>query len=216
MPPRKTFTRVSRLTAMDTDVRSALGLIRKVKSSVSSQLCANRPPQGGRPAQGWKAWFSIRLAGFWHIITGEQPSTSPDGPFAELVSAAWNSLHPNIPEVKWGTFVRRFARSGSLDEALFTAFIAGRFAHRIGYAESRAVTNLAGGKLGLYPTGTTGLVYDRLAMRYCALDGGGRLLQSQSPDKARITDHASWPQHLRPVQLRTTSGSQRRFWISPA
>lgn len=136
------------LTAMDTDVRSALGLIRKVKSSVSSQLWANRPPQGGRPAQGWKAWFTIRLAGFWHIITGEQPSTSPDGPFAELVSAAWNSLHPNIPEVKWGTFVRRFARSGSLDEALFTAFIAGRFAHRIGYAQSRAVTNLAGGKLG--------------------------------------------------------------------
>ena len=107
------------LTAMDTDVRSALGLIRKVKSSVSSQLWANRPPQGGRPAQGWKAWFTIRLAGFWHIITGEQPSTSPDGPFAELVSAAWNSLHPNIPEVKWGHFrssickVRK-SRRGSL------------------------------------------------------------------------------------------------------
>jgi hypothetical protein len=119
------------LTPRDTEVRSAAELVRTAKARVSSELRAIRSPQGGKPAQNWKAWFVVRLAGFWHIITGEQPSSSPDGVFAELVSAAWNSLHSNIPEIKWDTFVRRFAGSANLDELLRTAVIASICAHRL-------------------------------------------------------------------------------------
>jgi hypothetical protein len=117
-----------RLTPTDTEMQSAF---RKAKAKASANLCVMRPTQGGKPAQSWKAWFVFRLAAFCHIITGEQPSSSPNSAFAELVSAAWNSLHPNIPEIKWETFVRRFTGSESLEEALETAFIASLYAHRI-------------------------------------------------------------------------------------
>ena len=99
---------------------------------MSSELHACRPPEGGKPPQAWKRWFVFRLAAFWHIITGEQPSTSPDSDFAKLVFAAWISLHPNPPEkIKWESVVRWFDRSASLEEALETALIASLFAHRL-------------------------------------------------------------------------------------
>jgi hypothetical protein len=118
------------LTPTDTEIRFAVELVRKAKARVSSESHACRPPEGGRPAQAWKRWFVFRLAAFWHIITGDQPPSSPDSDFAELVAAAWNSLHPSIPEIKWDTYVRGFAKSASLKEALETSFIASLFAHR--------------------------------------------------------------------------------------
>jgi len=124
-----------RLIATDTEIQSAVELVQKAKARVSTELDVSRPLEGGKPAQSWKAWFVFRLAGFWHIITGEQPSPSPNGAFAGLVSAAWNSLHPKIPEIKWDSFVRRFARSASreeaLEEALETASIVSVYAYRI-------------------------------------------------------------------------------------
>jgi len=117
-----------RLTPTDTDMQSAF---RKAKTRAFASLCAMRPLQGGKPTQSWKAWFVIRLGGFWHIIMGEQPSPSPDSAFAALVCAAWDSFHPNIPKIYWDTFVRRYARSAKLKEALQTAFITSAYAHRI-------------------------------------------------------------------------------------
>jgi hypothetical protein len=122
----------------DTEIRSVLEQVRTAKARASSQLREIRPPEGGRPAQSWKAWFVFRLAAFWHIITGEQPPLSPDSDFAGLVSAAWNSLHPKIPEITWeipaitwDSYVRRFAKSADLKEALETASIASLCAHGI-------------------------------------------------------------------------------------
>ena len=125
----KSLTAYLRLTATATEIQSALERVQKEKARVCADLLAFPAGEDGRPAQGWKHWFVFRLAAFWHIITGAQPPSSPDSDFAELVAAAWNSLHPDI-EIEWESSVRRFARSASLDEALETAFIASLFAHR--------------------------------------------------------------------------------------
>lgn len=127
----KAFAECLRLNPTDMEVRSRLEQVLTDMAKVTAQLRASRPSEGGRPAQNWKAWFVYRVAGFWHIITGEQPSTSPDGPFAKLVAAAWNSFNPKIPEVDWDSFVGRFAKSGSLEEALETAGIANACARRL-------------------------------------------------------------------------------------
>jgi hypothetical protein len=119
------------LTETDTEIRSVLGQVRAAKARASSQLREIRPTEGGKPAQSWKAWFVFRLAAFWHIITGKQPPISPDSDFAGLVSTAWNSLHSKIPEITWDSYVRRFAKSANLKEALKTASIASLYAHRI-------------------------------------------------------------------------------------
>jgi hypothetical protein len=114
------------VSEIDTDIRSAAELVRNAQARVSSKL-----RKGGKPAQNWKAWFVFRIAAFWHIVMGKQPSSSPDGAFAQLVCAAWNSLHPKIQEIKWDTYVRRFATSATLREALETASIATAYARRI-------------------------------------------------------------------------------------
>jgi hypothetical protein len=101
----------------DSQIRSVLEQVRTAKARASSELHEIRPPQGGRPPQSWKGWFVVRIAGFWQIITGEQPPLSPDSDFAELVSAAWNSLHPKIPEITWDSFIRGFAKSANLETA---------------------------------------------------------------------------------------------------
>jgi hypothetical protein len=127
----KSLTEYLRLTATATEIQSAVERVQKEKARVCADLIAIPPGEDGRPAQNWKAWLVYRVAGFWHIITGEQPSTSPDGPFAKLVAAAWNSFNPKIPEVDWDSFVGRFAKSGSLEEALETAGIATACARRL-------------------------------------------------------------------------------------
>lgn len=123
----KSLDKYLRLSRTDAEIRTALVRVRTVKDRVSSELHASCPAQGGKPAQNWKAWFVFRLAAFWYVITGEQPPSSPESHFAQLVSAAWNSLHPNIPEIKLDTFVRRFARSASLEDAREAAFIPGLY-----------------------------------------------------------------------------------------
>ena len=100
-------------------------MVRTVKARADTKSRASRPAQGGRPSQGWKSWFVFRLAAFWHIIIAEQPGLSPDGHFARLVAAAWNSLDPNIADIiQWDSFVRRYARSASIEEAVETARLA--------------------------------------------------------------------------------------------
>jgi len=128
---RESLDKYLSLAPTDTEIRSATELVRKAQAKVSSKLHACRPREGGKPAQNWKAWFVFRLAAFWYIVMGKQPSSSPDSAFADLVDAAWNSLHQKIPEIKWDTFVRRFAKSADLKEARETAFLASLCAHRI-------------------------------------------------------------------------------------
>jgi len=125
-----TLNRYLDLPRTDLEIRTALGLLRMVNDRVSSELHDCRSPQGGKPAQNWKAWFVFRLAAFWHVITGKQPPTSPQSDFAKLVSDAWNSLHPDLREIKWDTFVRRFARSVSFTDALEAVFIPGQYVHQ--------------------------------------------------------------------------------------
>jgi hypothetical protein len=119
------------LTPTDKKVRSAAKIVRTAKARANSQLREIRPTKGGKPAQSWKVCFVFRLAAFWHIITGEQPPLSHDSDFAGLVSAAWNSLHPKIPEITWDSYVRRFAKWADLQEALETASIASLCVHGI-------------------------------------------------------------------------------------
>jgi hypothetical protein len=116
---------------LTSNVQSAFELVRDLKIWIKWSLHERRPPQGGRPSPKWKRQFVLRLAAFWHIITDKQPSTSRDKDFVELVSAAWNSLHPDIPEIDWDSFVDRFAESASLDEALETTSMATLWANVI-------------------------------------------------------------------------------------
>jgi hypothetical protein len=117
-----------RLTPADTELQEAF---RKAKARALSYLYALRPPGGGKPSQMWKFWFVFRLATFWHIITGKQPPTSPHGDFAKLVSDAWNSLHPDLRDINWDwdTFVRRFAKFASSEDACESALIQCQYAN---------------------------------------------------------------------------------------
>jgi hypothetical protein len=116
-----------RLTPMDRELQIAF---QKAKATALENLYAIRPPEGGKPAQRWKAWFVIRLGGFWCIITGEQPSSSSDGNFVDLVSAAWSSFHPDLSEINWDSFVDAYASSANLEDGLETAFISSAYANR--------------------------------------------------------------------------------------
>ena len=124
----KSLAEYLRLDATNSEIQSAVELVQRENAKEGGYLRAISLREGGRPAHGWKACLVMRMAGFWYIITGTQPPVSDDGDFADLVSAAWNSLHPDIPEIKWDSFVRRFA-SGSLEEAFEAAFIASVYAH---------------------------------------------------------------------------------------
>jgi hypothetical protein len=101
------------------NAKAALELVQKLRKWID--ICAR---SGGRPTEHWKRLFVVRLAAFWHVATGKQPSISPDTDFARLVYAAWNSLHPNIPEINLDSFVRRYAQSVSREEALDSASLA--------------------------------------------------------------------------------------------
>jgi hypothetical protein len=127
----KFLAKYLRLTPMDSEIQSTVELLQKASVKVSAELHAIHPPEGGKPGQSWKAGFVFRLAGFCYIITGEQSSPSTNSAFAALVRAAWNSLHPNIPLIDWDSYVHRFARSASLEEALETALITSFYAHGI-------------------------------------------------------------------------------------
>jgi hypothetical protein len=72
------------------------------------------PEQGGRPRLTWKHDFVAAIAELWELLTPKQPSR--DGPFADLVDAAWRSGGDDMPAVEWGETIRKFCRSWNKDE----------------------------------------------------------------------------------------------------
>jgi hypothetical protein len=97
------------------NAQSAIKLVEELTNWITWCLRTRRPLGGGKPVPEWKRRFVLRLAAFWYVITAD---TSVGSPFNEFVSAAWRSLHDDIPDVSWDHYIREYLPRGIAQESI--------------------------------------------------------------------------------------------------